>query len=95
MLDLLTKPEEFRESVNRTTASNSTITLFGHRAPDLDSYWGYVSRGSTAQEYQLLMITGRVPVNRRGKRMSRSPFVDYIKTVPGEQGLCPRILSSR
>ena len=46
MFDLLTKPEQFRESIKRTTASISTITLFGHRAPDLDSYWGYVRQAT-------------------------------------------------
>jgi cytochrome P450 len=40
MYDLLTKPEGFYDSVKRTTASLSTITLFGHRALALTDYWG-------------------------------------------------------
>lgn len=43
MIDLLEKPESFRDCVKRTTASISTITLFGHRAPDLDTYWGHAA----------------------------------------------------
>lgn len=42
MIDLLDKPESFRDCVKRTTASISTLALFGHRAPDLNSYWGNV-----------------------------------------------------
>lgn len=43
MFDLVTKPEEFSTSIKRTTASIASITLFGHRAPDFDSFWAYVS----------------------------------------------------
>lgn len=43
MFDLLTKPKEFSTSIKRTTASIASITLFGHRAPDFESFWAYVS----------------------------------------------------
>ncbi|KAK2611835.1 hypothetical protein N8I77_005156 [Diaporthe amygdali] len=41
MFDLLTKPEQFSSSVKRTTASIASITLFGHRAPNFESFWAY------------------------------------------------------
>ncbi|TDZ38246.1 Cytochrome P450 monooxygenase yanC [Colletotrichum spinosum] len=41
MFDLLTRPEQFANSVKRTTASVASITLFGHRAPEFDSFWAY------------------------------------------------------
>ncbi|KAI3558589.1 cytochrome P450 2D18 [Colletotrichum abscissum] len=41
MHDLLEKPDEFMESVKRTTASIATITIFGQRAPSWESFWAY------------------------------------------------------
>jgi hypothetical protein len=43
MLDLLDKPEEFRLSVQRTSASIASIVLYGHRAPEWDNFWASVS----------------------------------------------------
>ncbi|KAF5230354.1 hypothetical protein FANTH_13879 [Fusarium anthophilum] len=40
MADLLTTPQSFHKSVKRTIASISTIILYGHRAPDMESFWG-------------------------------------------------------
>ncbi|KAK2007388.1 cytochrome P450 2D18 [Colletotrichum eremochloae] len=41
MYELLSKPEEFTQSVKRTTASIASITLFGNRATDWGSFWAY------------------------------------------------------
>ncbi|KAF6811973.1 cytochrome P450 2D18 [Colletotrichum sojae] len=41
MFDLLERPGDFRNSVKRTTASIATITLYGHRAPRFESFWGH------------------------------------------------------
>ncbi|KAK1977502.1 cytochrome P450 2D18 [Colletotrichum cereale] len=41
MYELLDKPEEFAQSVKRTTASIASITLFGNRATDWGSFWAY------------------------------------------------------
>ncbi|KAK1573711.1 cytochrome P450 2D18 [Colletotrichum navitas] len=41
MYDLLNKPEEFTQSIKRTTASIASITLFGNRATDWGSFWAY------------------------------------------------------
>ncbi|KAK2054685.1 cytochrome P450 2D18 [Colletotrichum caudatum] len=41
MYDLLNKPEEFTQSVKRTTASIASITLYGNRATDWGSFWAY------------------------------------------------------
>jgi len=65
MYDLLTKPEGFYDSVKRTTASLSTITLFGHRALELTDYWGSVCcrRYLKTKKGMLLTYTGRVPLD--------------------------------
>ncbi|OHF02015.1 cytochrome P450 2D18 [Colletotrichum orchidophilum] len=41
MHDLLEKPDEFMENVKRTTASIASITIFGQRATDWNSFWAY------------------------------------------------------
>ncbi|KAL0937329.1 cytochrome p450 [Colletotrichum truncatum] len=40
--DLLEKPKDFRPLIKRTTASIASITIYGHRAPDPESFWGCV-----------------------------------------------------
>ncbi|KAK2005730.1 cytochrome P450 2D18 [Colletotrichum eremochloae] len=44
MFDLMEKPEQFHECIQRTTASISSITLFGHQAPDRGSFWADISK---------------------------------------------------
>ncbi|KAK1993435.1 cytochrome P450 [Colletotrichum falcatum] len=39
MFDLLGKPEEFRQSIRRTTASVASITIYGHLAPEWGNFW--------------------------------------------------------
>ncbi|KAF6840287.1 cytochrome p450 [Colletotrichum plurivorum] len=51
MFDLLTKPEEFSTSIKRATASIASILLFGHRAPDFDSFWAHVSKALSPGSY--------------------------------------------
>jgi hypothetical protein len=43
MLDLLDKPEDFRLSVRRASASIASIVLYGQRAPVWQSFWASVS----------------------------------------------------
>jgi hypothetical protein len=43
MLDLLEKPEDFRLSVQRASASIASIVLYGQRAPVWESFWASVS----------------------------------------------------
>jgi hypothetical protein len=44
MLDLLEKPEDFNDSIKRTSASIISIILYGFRATDSKSFWANVSR---------------------------------------------------
>jgi hypothetical protein len=42
MLDLLEEPEDFGESIKRTSASIASIILYGFRATSSDSFWATV-----------------------------------------------------
>jgi cytochrome P450 len=43
MLDLLEKPDDFRSSVQRVSASLASTILYGHRAPTWENFWASVS----------------------------------------------------
>lgn len=42
MHDLLVSPQDYREHVDRATASISSIALFGRRAQSIDDFWAKV-----------------------------------------------------